>query len=214
MIQPTLIYQNLSNKVHTEVNSFIGVDVQLNELYCIIGNEYGVWGIVRIESTPKKSKWVRLGEIMDIYDIKVAVIDGGFTPNEVLDFAKTRPYKVYVNWYKDDPKRTRIVRFGDEDFAGEQKSFEESIQVLTERDRMIDFVVKELRECKIPFLFDANDLMLQKFIDHVKTTYSRTVTNRIGIESREWISTGKDDFLHAFIYWRIAWMKWKMMKSG
>lgn len=214
MIQPGLIYQNLVTKPHTEVNSCIGVDVQLNELYCILGNEDGVWGIMRIENTPGKTKWQRLREIMNIYDIKLAVIDGGFTPNEVIDFAKSMPFKVFVNWYKDDPKKEKIVRFGDDDFAGKQKSFEETIKILTERDRMIDFLVAELRERKIPFIFSQMDEALIKLVDHVKTTYSRTVTDRLGLESREWISTGKDDYLHALIYWRIAMIKWRLQTSG
>ena len=208
-IQAGLIYKNLVNKPHTEVNSCMGVDVQLNELYAIIGNKEGVWGILRIPDKKGKSKWERLGEIMDIYDVRLAVIDGGYTPNEVMDFAKTKPYKVYVNWYKDNPKKDKIIRFGDEDFTGKQKSFAETIKILTERDRMIDLLVKELNEGKIPFLFNQTDPALQRLVKHVQTTYSRTVTDRRGIESREWISTGKDDLLHALIYWKIA-----MIKSG
>ena len=217
-ISKAIIMRNcLGNKPHLEINSLAGVDVQLNELYVTIGSKEGVYAFailrhddeyIRSNGKEGKSKWDRLGEVMEVYDIRYMVIDGGFTPNEVMDFAKKHPGKVWVNWYKDDPKHAKIVRFTDDDFhAKEKQTFEEEVTVLTERDRMIDFLLADLQKGYIRFFFDAESPQIKKLIEHTQTTYARKVTDRIGQESREWVSTGKDDFLHSLIYYRIARMK-------
>jgi len=212
-IPASLIYQGLSNKEHLEVNSVIGVDVQLNELYAVLGSQEGVYGILRlrddedyIQSNGKagKGKWDRLAEIMEVYDVRLAVIDGGFTPNEVLEFAARFPYRVMVNWYKDDPKKTKIIRYGDSDFQSKPKDFEEEVKILTDRTRMIDFALTKLKQGSVRFFFDKNSPAIKMLIEHMGTTYARTVTDRQGMASREWVSTGKDDLLHGFLYYLIA----------
>lgn len=209
-IPASLIYRNLTQRDHVEVNCIMGVDVQLRELYAMIGTEEGVFGIIVVREeydeygNTTKSKWDRLAEIMEVYDIRLAVIDGGFTPNEVMDFAKRFPNRVYVNWYKDDPKHAKVIRFADEDFQKPPKTFEEEVTVLTERDRMIDWVLADLKSSGIRFFYHQDDEAIQHLVKHTGTTYARTVTDRLGLASREWVSTGKDDFLHALIYWRIA----------
>lgn len=217
-ISQALITRNcLGNKPHLEINSCAGVDVQLNELYVTIGIAEGVFALaclrhseeyIRTGGKQGKSKWDRLSEVMQAYDIRYMVIDGGFTPNEVLAFAEKHRGRVWVNWYKDDPKHAKIVRFSDDDFnAAEKKTFEEEVTVLTERDRMIDFLLADLQKGGTRFFFDPQAPEIKQLVKHVETTYARTVTDRLGLASREWISTGKDDFLHSLIYYRIARMK-------
>jgi len=208
-ISAGLIYRNLlGDRPHIEVNSCMGVDVQLRELYVSIGTKEGVFGLAALQETESKSKWDRLAELMEVYDVRYCVIDGGFTPNEVLAFAKRFRNRVWVNWYKDDPKHAKMVRWSDDEFhATEKKTFEEEVTVLTERDRMIDFLLAELQKGNIRFFYAQADQAIKTLVRHVETTYARTVTDRLGLASREWVSTGKDDFLHALIYWRIARMK-------
>jgi hypothetical protein len=210
-IPASLIYRNLTQVQHTEVNCLMGVDVQLRELYVTIGTEEGVFGILIVRDEYDefgeiiKSKWDRLAELMEVYDVRIAVIDGGFMINDVIAFAKRFPHRVYVNLYKDDPKKAKVIRFADEDFQDKkEKTFEEEIIVLTERDRMIDWLLSDLQKGFIRFFYHQNDEAIKLLVAHTSTTYARTVTDRKGQESREWISTGKDDALHSLIYFRIA----------
>lgn len=213
-IQKTLILRNLTQKEITEVNCIGGADVQLHELYVMIGTEEGVFAIIVVRDTDEyidsegkegKSKWDRMAELMDVYDIRYFVIDGGYTPNEVIAFAKRFPSRVWVNWYKDDPKKAKIIRWQDEDFNGEQKEFEEEIKVLTERDRMIDWTLEDLRTGRIRFInYKPEDEAIKKLIKHMEVVYKRTVTDKLGDISTEWVSSGKDDFLHALNYYKIA----------
>lgn len=221
-IPASLIYQNLIRKEHTEVNSIAGVDVQLHELYVMVGDEEGVYVIATLRDDQEfidtngatgQSKWDRLDAFMRVYDIRYMVIDGGFTPNEVIDFALEHPGKVWVNWYKDDPKKEAIIRWPDDSFHGPQTDPEEEIRVLTERDRQIDWVLRQLAIGEIRFFYRKEDEAISKLVDHTKTTYARTVTDRKGNESREWVSTGKDDFLHALIYYTIARERKRMVED-
>lgn len=208
-----LILRNLTNRDHIELNSCMGVDVQERELYLQIGTEEGIFVIARvrdseeyIESNGKngKSKWDRWAELMDAYDVRYCVIDGGYKPQDSIDAAKRFPGRVWVNWYKDDPKKIKVIRWSDDEFTGEQKDFEEEIRVLTERDRVIDLLLADLKNGRIRFFYGPHDEAIKMLIEHVETTYARTVTDRLGIASREWVSTGKDDLLHALIYFKIA----------
>ena len=141
---------------------------------------------------------------MDAYDVRYCVIDGGYKPQDSIDAAKRFPGRVWVNWYKDDPKKIKVIRWSDDEFTGEQKDFEEEIRVLTERDRVIDLLLADLKNGRIRFFYGPHDEAIKMLIEHVETTYARTVTDRLGIASREWVSTGKDDLLHALIYFKIA----------
>lgn len=208
-----LILRNLTTKDHVELNSCMGVDVQERELYLHIGTEEGVFVIAKvrdseeyIESQGKRgiSKWDRWAELMEAYDVRYCVIDGGYKPQDSIDAAKRFPGRVWVNWYKDDPKKAKVMRWSDDEFTGDQKDFEEEIRVLTERDRIIDLLLEDLKHGRIRFFYGPSDEAIKMLIEHVETTYARTVTDRLGIASREWVSTGKDDLLHALIYFKIA----------
>lgn len=221
-IPASVILGNLIDTDHVEVNSVMGVDVQLHELYMMIGREEGVYGIAKVRDDQEyidtngkmgKSKWDRWAELMRVYDVRYCVIDGGFTPNEVIKAAGMFPGKVWVNWYKDDPKKEKIIRFGDEEFTGKQKDEVAEIRILTERDRMIDWLLMDLKQGRIRFFYAANSEAIKTLIEHVKTTYARMVTDRLGLSHREWVSTGKDDYLHALVYFKIA-LERKKMNEG
>lgn len=222
-IPKNLILQNCINREHLELNSCMGVDVQLHELYIMLGSEEGIYGIVIARDTPEyietngkkgKSKWDRWAELMEIYDVRYCIIDGGFTPNDVITNALKFPGRVWVNWYKDNPKKGgAIVRFSDDNFTEKQKDQEEEIKVLTERDRALDMLLAGLKVGTYRFFYHPDDEAIKNLIKHVETTYARTVTDRKGNLSREWVSTGKDDFLHALVYFMIAIIRKRRTES-
>jgi RNase H-fold protein (predicted Holliday junction resolvase) len=184
----------------------MGVDVGGRDLHVIVGNQKGIFGIARIENQPGKTKWQRLGELMEVYEVKYCVIDGEWDTNEAYEFAAKFPYKVYLNWYKEDPQRVKIVRFADETkFTDKAGDFEEEIKVLSDRNRIIDALISDLRRGKYKFNFLSGDSRIIELIEHLQTMYSRTVTDKVGTEKREWVSTTKKDhFLHALVYFKIA----------
>lgn len=209
-IPASTVLQNLTTAPHIEVNSVMGVDVQERELYAILGNEEGVYGILRIPDVYDgeelvKGKWDRWAELMEIYDVRWCVIDGGYKPNDSIAAAKRFPGRVWVNWYKESKSKAKIIRFQDEDFKGKQQEDpEDEYKVLTDRERIIDYMLARMRRGFPKFFYGPYDEAVKMLIGHLSTTYARTVTDRLGQEKREWVSTGKDDLLHALVYYTIA----------
>lgn len=205
-IPASLILKNLTDKKGDERNCAMGVDVGGKDLHIILGNEKGIFGITQIEDQPGKTKWQRLGELVEVYEVRFGVIDGEWNTNEAYDFARKFPDKIYLNWYKSDPKLVKIARFGDEgEFSAKSKDWEEEIKVLTSRTRVMDELISELRKGKYKFNFKTGDSRITELIEHIQTMYSRIVTDKIGQEKREWASTTKKDhYWHALIYYKLA----------
>jgi len=205
-IPASLILKNLTDKKSDEKDCVMGVDVGGKDLHIILGNDQGIFRIEKIEDKPEKSKWQRLAELMEVYEVRFCVIDAEWDTNATYEFAKKFPDRVYLNWYRKDPKMIEIVRFLDEGkFTDKPKDWNEEIKVLSDRNRIIDALIDDLKKGKFKFIFQAGDKQIQELIDHIQTMYIRTVTDKIGDEHREWVSTtGKDHFVHALVYYKIA----------
>ncbi len=212
-VPKSLILQNLTNQEHTETESIMGVDVQLHELYAILGSHEGIYGILRIRSDEEyiesggkrgKGKWDRWGEIMDAYNVTHCVIDAGFTPNEVAKAAREYEGRVWMQWYKEDPKRAKVIRWSDKNFTDKQMTFEEEYQVLTDRNRAIDQLLQQAKMGSFKFFYKPTDPAVDMLIKHTGSTYSQTVIDRVGTEKREWVSKGKDDLLHGWVNFMVA----------
>jgi len=206
-IPASLIYKNLISKQgQDERNSAMGVDVQLRELYVIIGNEKGVFGIARIEDKPEKSMWDRLAELVEVYEVRFGVIDAEFNTNDVMKFARRFPDKIYMHYHRLEPTEAKMVKFMDEvPFTAKPKDWEEEIKVFSNINRVQDDVIADLRQGKIKFNFEKGDSRIDELISHMQTMYARTVTDKFGQEHREWTSTtGKNHFWDALCEFKIA----------
>ena len=208
-IPASLILKNLTSEKGDQRNCAMGVDVGGTDLHVIIGDTKSIFGITRVEDQPGKTKWQRLGDFMEVYEVRFCVIDAEWNTDEAYDFAKKYPDKVYLNWYKAKPEQPEIVRFADEGkFTAKSKDWKEEIKVLTHRNRIIDKLIDELGKGKYKFSFQSGDARIAELVEHLQTMYCRTVTDKIGTEKREWVSTtGKDHYWHALIYWKIAFDK-------
>lgn len=204
-----LIYKNLTSQEFVELDSIMGVDVQGTELYVIIGNKEAIYGITKCvdefdETTGKliRNKWDRLAELMEVYRVRICVIDATFKPNDVKAFAERFPYKVYMNWYHPDPKREKIYRFGDDrKFTDKKIEFDEEIKVYTDRERSIDSMLTKLDAGTPKIAYAKHDKELQVLIKHCETMYARIIENKDGTKRREWANTGKNDYFHAMVYY-------------
>jgi len=210
-----LVYKNLTTKEYIETDSVAGVDVQGNELYVIIGNEEAIYGIAQVPDLPNKSKWERLAELLEVYGIRYMVIDAGFKQNDVVDFAKQFPHRVYTAWYQPSPKGQPMFRFYKKKFTDKKEvTFEEEIKVLIDREKAIDLAIEKLAKGKRKFPYVKTDENLQNFIKHMKTMYARIVGTKMGEERREWASTGKHDYVMALVYYEAALHKKQLYENS
>jgi len=167
IISKGLILSNLSNAEHVETESIMGVDVQERELYAILGSQEGIYGILRLQDDVEyvqsngvrgKGKWERWAEVMNAYGVTHCVIDAGYKPNEVAENAAKFEGRVWMQWYKEDPKRAKIIRWNDTEFHGNQRSFQEEYQVLTDRNRAIDMLLQQAKQGYFKWYYKPQDL--------------------------------------------------------
>lgn len=206
-IPQSLFLRNVTSEdAETSGWNVMGADTG-DENHIVIGNAKGVFWIGKLKDKPNKTRWEYMAELIEFYDVRVCVIDAMPWTEEALRLARRFPYRVYVNFYKDDPKMLEVVRWNDEK-EGDDKPFEDEVKVFTSRSRIIDDTVSALRRGEIKFAMKPDDPTFKMLIAHAQTMYARTVTNQHGQEKREWESTtGVDHAWHALLYWHVALRK-------
>ncbi len=174
--------------------------------HVIIGNQKGIFWMGILTDKPDKDRWEQIAELIKFYDIRVTIIDGQPYTVEALSLARQFPYRVYLCWFKDDPKMLEIVRFFDEE-EGKEKDLEDEIKVLASRTRIIDDTITALHKHEIKFAMKPDSPTFKMLIKHAQTMYARSVTDKLEQVKREWASTGANDFFLALIYWHIGLKK-------
>ncbi|MDD2822819.1 MAG: phage terminase large subunit family protein [Candidatus Daviesbacteria bacterium] len=174
--------------------------------HCIIGNKKGIFWIGILTDKPGHDRFQQAADLIKFYDIRVVVIDGQPYTEEAWTLAKEFPYRVYLNWFKDDPKMLEVVRFFDEE-EGKDKELTDEVKVYSSRTRIIDDTISALRRGEIKFAMKVDSPNFKMLIQHAQTLYARNVTDKFGQTKREWANTGADDFFLALVYWQIALKK-------
>jgi hypothetical protein len=210
-IPESLFIRNITDEdaQGTGERNVMGIDTGLGSgkgNHFMIGNEKGIFLIGILTDKPNSDRWQQTAELIHFYDIRVTVIDGQPYTQEAYELAKSFPYRVYLNWFKDDPKMLEIVRFFDET-EGKDKELEDEVKVLSSRVRIMDETISALRKGEIKFAMPPSNPMFRMLIEHSQTMFARTVTDKLGQEKREWSNTSANDLWLALIYWRIAMLK-------
>ncbi len=174
--------------------------------HAIIGNQKGIFWIGSLTDRTDADRWKQAADLIDFFNIRVVVIDGQPYTEEAFLLAKQFPYRVYLSWFKDDPKMLEVVRFFDET-EGKDKDFEDEVKVLSSRTRIMDDTVSALNRGEIRFAMSPNSQGLTQLIAHAQTMFARNVEDKMGQTKREWANTGPNDLWLALVYWHIALKK-------
>jgi len=206
-VDASLFYRSQTNKEPDRTGwNIMGMDAG-KENHVIIGNERsGVFWIGVLKDRPNKTRWQQAEELIEFYNVRVGVVDAQPYTEDAQALAGKFPYRVYLNFFKDDPKMLEVMRFGDEREKRPEK-FEDEIKVLTSRNRIYDDTISALMRGEIPFSMPKDAPTFQLLIKHAQTVYARTVTDKFGQEKREWANLGADHLWTALIYWHIAMKK-------
>lgn len=206
-IEASLFLRNQTNKEPDRSGwNIMGIDTG-KENYVIIGNERsGIFWIGILKDEPNKTRWQKIEELIEFYNVRVAVIDALPYTEDAQALAKKFPYRVYLNFFKEDPKMLEVMRFGDEKEKTPEK-FEDEIKVLTSRNRIYDDTISALMRGDIIFSMPKDAPTFQLLIKHAQAVYARTVTDKFGQEKREWTNLGEDHLWTALVYWHIAFKK-------
>lgn len=191
------ILRNLTNEdVNDRDNVVIGCDSGIKKHY-VIGNKDGLfyYGVTE--------EWADIEGLMRTFPKSRVVIDAmpDITGPRMLQ--EKYPGRVFLCHYAVDRKTQEIIRWGkDKEFGS----------VSVDRNRMIQVVVDEMGDCRLPFNGKKEDW--EKFYTQLKSSYRLIETSASGFTSIRWDSDGNDHWLHALIYWRIGMDRYGMMGNA
>lgn len=210
-IPQSLFLRNLTEAEAVAADDYnvMGIDTGMGSgkgNHVIIGNKTGIFWIGILTDHDGHDRFQQAADLIKFYDIRVIVIDGQPYTEEAWNLAKQFPYRVYLSWFKDDPKMLEVVRFFDEE-EGKDKEMTDEVKVYSSRTRIMDDTISALRRGEIKFAMKADSPTFKMLIEHAQTMYARNVTDKFGQTKREWANTGANDFWLALIYWHIALKK-------
>lgn len=190
-VDRNVLMRNLVGQVNKKRTNVMGVD-QGKFLNVIVGNKQGIYRADILEH------FEQLDQIMDQEKIELCVIDAQPETRNAIEFAKRWPGKVFLCWYRDDPKGIKDIRWGDE---GTKTPVYE---VLVARNRVIDSCVEDFVGKKIPMCFRGDEGILQLYYKHWEAIYRIEDSDKWGNTRLVWDHTAPDHFVHATVYWRVA----------
>ncbi len=205
-VEASLFLRNQTNKEPDRSGwNIMGVDTG-KENHVIIGNEKAIFWMGVLKDKPNKTRWQQMEELIEFYSVRVAVVDAQPYTEDAQALANKFPYRVYLNFFKEDPKMLEVTRFGDEK-KKRPENFDDEIKVFTSRNRIYDDTISALMRGEFTFAMPKESPTFQLLIKHAQTIYARTVTDKYGQEKREWANLGADHLWTALIYWHIALKK-------
>lgn len=174
----------------------VGID-QGSKIHAVIGPRHGITDIKEFEN------WEQVDNFIASDNIKYVVIDAQPERREAIKLAQKYPYKVFVCYYIDDPKRP----------AGkEHLHWKDSEGIVTaERTMTIDEVVQRFLRKDINVYLDSKHPLYKHskrkkstFVEHWESMYTTEKIDNHGNLVRRWDHSGPDHFAHATNYWNMA----------
>jgi hypothetical protein len=130
-------------------NTAMGVDVQAGYLVAVVKalTPNGKFATVHLEIVVHETNpWLRLGEMMDEFDVRCCVIDEAPEYTASANFARSFPGRVFLANYGLGPASPRFVSWGDQQLANDktQKGKDTAIRhrVSIDRTRALEWCVK------------------------------------------------------------------------
>lgn len=182
-----LFFQNLTDRINPQDSRpIIGVDTG-NDINYVIGNKYGIFYYNKV------SDYSELEKLMERYPSAMMVIDGGGDISGPKRLKERFSGRVYSCFFRPDRKNDEVITWKDDDQT-----------VLADRNKMMQYVVDEMIEKRIPIYgseADWWDVWLEW-----KGMYRTMELNNLDVPVYHWNkpSTGRADYPFCFLYWRVG----------
>lgn len=189
-----LLMQNVLDEMLTpdsDARVVIGVDTGIKIDY-VLGSQKGLFYAGQADD------YDVLDSYMKRWPKAITVIDQGGDLIGCRKFAARWPGRVYLCLFNEDRKTKELVRWGKKDEQG---------AVTADRNRMIQLVVDEFSDKRIPlqgtendwheYWMDWNNLSRIKIVDSTTQQF----------KGYKWVRNGRDHLALATVYWRIGMSK-------
>jgi len=180
----------------------IGVDTGIR-LRFVVGNEHGIfyWGqskeISEYDPHKGESPYDEIEKLMRMYPDSIVVVDQG---GDIIGSRQLQDKyigRVFLCHYRQDRKSLTLVKWGSGD--------EEDGNVIVDRNRMIQFVIGEFKRRRIVLNGTREDF--KGYWKHWDNIYRVSEEDNLGVIKYKWMRSGRDDWIHATIYWRVGMSK-------
>ena len=184
------IMRNLTQKINSQSGRIvIGCDTGVH-LHYVVGNQEGLFyygetdGYDEIESFLKR--WPK----------SVIVFDQGGDLVSPRKLREKYPGRVFLCHYRQDRKTMQLIKWGESEEFG---------NVVVDRNRMIQMVLDEFTDKRIPIQGSENDWY--DFWLHFNNIFRSKEENALGVMTYKWERTDADHWVHAAVYWRVGMAK-------
>lgn len=186
ILTKALLYQNLVDATNPQdARPIIGVDTG-QTIWYTIGNKYGIYFYGQCED------YSELEKLMVRYPKAVMVIDQG---GDIIGPRKLREKyqgRVFLCYFVGNRNNDEIVKWDDDKGT-----------VTVDRDRMIQLVVDEFSEKRIPLW--GTEAEWHDYWLHWSRLYRTSVENALGVAKFHWEKSSTPcDYPFATVYWRIG----------
>jgi len=164
----------------------IGVDTGL-PIWYVVGNRQGLF------YKDSCKDYEPLKALMRRYSTAIMVIDQGGDLIGSRQMRELFPGRVFLCHYQRDRKTLQLIKWGANDETG-------NVQV--DRNRMIQMVIDEFRDKRIPMNGSEEDWYDVAL--HFTHIYRTTEENALGVPESKWERFDDDHFVHAIVYWRTG----------
>lgn len=187
LVNQNVIFQNLTPNVNSQEGRLvIGVDPGVDIRY-VMGNKEGLFYYGQCKD------YEELDKLMATYEKAIMVIDQG---GDIIGQRKLReryPGRVFLCHYRIDRKTLQLIKWGDNDEDG---------NVIVDRNRMIQLVIDEFSDKRIPLQGTEQDWY--DYWLHWSHIYRVAEEDNLGVVRYEWKRNDRDDWVHATAYWRVG----------
>lgn len=195
-VTPEMLWRNLTSEINSQEEVVIGCDSGLKKHY-VLGNKEGLFYYGVTET------WADIESLLKKYKRSIAIIDALPDLTEPRKLREKYPGRVFLVYYVRDKKTMQLIKWGKDAESG---------NINVDRNRLIQFVVDEFADQRIPL--QGNQEEWEKYYAHWETMYrvneweeaerlgkiNYVYTNPFRWES----STGQDHWVHATCYWRVG----------
>ncbi len=180
-------FQNLVSAVNPQnKRPIIGVDTGVG-INLVMGNEYGLFYYSKSDS------YDELESLLNRWKDAVAIIDQGGDIIGPRKLKEKYPHRVFLCFFGQDRKNDEMIKWNDSDQT-----------VIADRNKMIQLVVDEFSEKRIPLYGTREDW--QDVWNEWAGMYRTEKLNVLSVPVQHWNkpTVGRCDYPFAIVYWRIG----------
>lgn len=188
----------------TELNEMkgrviIGVDTGTYLRY-VCGNKQGLFYFGEVKDDRDKngklikSKYDEIEKLMNRWKSSIVVFDQGGGPGDsvaVRELREKYPGRVFLAFYREDRKTSEVIKYDDDKYT-----------VTIDRNKAIQMVIDEFADRRIPIM--GNESEWWDYWLHWDKIYRVCEETALGTKKYKWLRSGRDDWVHATIYWRAG----------